>query len=721
MKHISILSILSFSLLFACTPKTGDQMAKTQPTAPAVAATAPKIPIPTGDVRKKAPTPGEAPKIQIGKANTFKLDNGLTVILVENHKLPIVSYRVFVNNDPVLEKEAAGYVQMMGELLSKGTKNKTKAQIDEDIDFIGASLNSNSHGISGECLAKHSDKFLSVFSDVLLNPSFPADELEKAKKRQQSALAQSKTDANTIAANVASVLRNGKSHPYGEIMTEESLGKITLDQVKGHYAKFFKPNISYLVVVGDITRDKAEKYARQYFGKWQKGEVEKMPYGSPRPPEKTQVDFVHKAGAVQSVINITYPVELMPGTKEAIEARLTNAVVGGYFNSRVNASLREKHGWTYGARSSLIADERIGQFTGTASVRNAVTDSSIVEFMKELNRLRNEKVPAAELQVVKNVLTGQFSQSLEQPGTVADFALNIARFGLAPDFYEKYLETLQKVSADEVQLTARKFIHPERAHILVVGNKDEVADKLKQFAADGKINFYDASGNPVKYNNAVLPADMTAEKVIEDYIRSIGGVAKIDAIKDIQRSSEINTGGPTLELKSWQKGGTKVKVETTMNGQTISKRLYDGTSGMETGMAGASRKVEGESLGDLKEQAMVCKETGYKTGGYKLTLKGIEEVNGSNAYILEVVRPDGKKSTEYYDMKTSLKVRETSTRPGQTGEPVEVTFDYFDYKETSGVMFPTRMTMTGLMPAPLTRNITEVKVNAGIDDGVFKL
>ncbi len=724
MKKFSFFTILFVLLLAACDPKTGSKMAttpaSTTPTA-AGAMKSPKIPLPTGDVRKAAPMAGDAPKIQIGKAETTKLENGLTVIVVENHKLPTVSYRLFVDNDPVTEKDAAGYVQMMGELLSKGTKTRTKAQIDESVDFIGASLNSDANGVSGNSLSKYSDKLLDLMSDVLLHPTFPAEELDKAKKREESNLASAKDDANTIARNVASVLTYGKGHPYGENMTEESLGKITLDQIKAHHSTYFKPNIAYLVIVGDISKDKAMKQAKQYFGKWQPGAVPKNNYTLPRPPEKAQVDFVAKPGAVQSVININYPVELQPGTPDVIRSRVTNAILGGYFNSRVNANLREGHGWTYGARSALTPDILVGSFSGSASVRNAVTDSSLIEFLKEMNRMRTEKVPQAELQVVKNVLAGQFAQSLEQPGTVANFALNTARYKLPADYYEKYLETLQGVTAEEVLSMAKKYIRADRAHILVVGNKDDVAERLLQFGADGKINFYDVYGNPVKVNNAVLPADMTADKVLNDYINAIGGAAKIATLTDVQMTASMKTRGPEFSIKTWQKGGNKVVVEMTMNGQMVSKQVYNGEKAMQSGMGGATEPIEGEGLGDIKEQAAFSKEVNYKSAGYKLTLKGIEDVNGSNAYVVEVERPDGKKSTEYYDMKSSLKVREMSTSTGADGQPATQTIDIGDYKEVNGVKMPHTLNITGLFPVPVKVTTTEMKANAGIDDAIFKL
>lgn len=720
MKKI-LFSIIGLALLVAaCSPKTGDKTSTTPPANTSIASKAPQIPLPTGDIRKKSPAPGTAPKVQIGNAETFKLDNGLTVIVVENHKLPKVSYRVFVDKDPVLEKEAIGYLDMTGELLSKGTKTRTKAQIDEQVDMIGASFFTDANGVNGSCLSKHTDKLLTIMADVLLNPAFPQEELDKAKKRAESNLASQKDDAGAIAGNVASILRYGKDHPYGEIMTDATLSKINLEQIKNHYNTYFKPNIAYLVVTGDVTKAQVEKQAKQYFGKWAKGEVPTHHYGIPRAPEKTQVDFVHKQGAVQSVINITYPIDLQPGTPDVIRSRVANSLLGGYFNSRLNSNLREGHGWTYGAGSSLNPDKLVGYFNASANVRNAVTDSSIIEFLKEMRRLSDEKVGKEELQVVKNVMAGNFSRSLEEPGTVATFALNTARYKLPADYYEKYLETLQNVSAEEVQAMAKKYIRPDKAHILVVGNREDVAERLKQFSVDGKVNFFDAFGNPVKLANTTLPAGLTAEQVIEDYLNAIGGRSKISEIKDMQSSATMQMRGPSFGIKISQKGGNKIAIETSMNGQAMSKEVYDGTQGFQSSM-GQTQALEGVELGDVKEQAMICKEASYKTAGYKLMLKGIEEVNGSNAFIVEVERPDGKKITEFYDSKTSLKIREVSAGTGMDGNPSVETVDMSDYKVVNGVKIPHTMTVSGVFPVPFKVNISEIKVNAGVDDAIFKM
>ncbi len=720
MKKAFFLSILSTVFLLANLSQAVCQKSGTTKVKKHVL-TAPAIPMPTGDVRKAAPQAGAAPKIQIGKAETFKLDNGLTVIVVENHKLPKVSYRVFVDYDPVLEKDAAGYVDMMGELLGKGTATRSKVQIDEATDFVGASLSSDANGVSGRCLSKHSDKLLALMSDVLLNPSFLQEEFDKSKRRAESALAQSKDDPDAIKGRVSAVLNYGKSHPYGESMTEETLAKINLDLMKNHYRTFFKPNIAYLVVVGDVTRAQAEQQAKKYFGSWVKGTVAEQTYALPAAPEKSQVDFVHKTGAVQSAFSVTYPIDLKPGKPDVIRARVANTILGAYFNSRVNANLREGHGWTYGAGTSIQPDEMVGSFRGGASVRNGVTDSSLVEFLKEMDRMRTERVGEEELQVVKNVLSGEFSRSLEEPGTAAQFALNTARYKLPADYYAKYLEALQNVTVDDVQAMAKKYIRSDRAHIVVVGDRGEVAERLKPFAPPGgQVNFYDTYGNPVAAPSSAVPAGMTAEKVIEDYINAIGGTAKIAALKDVQSVASMSMGGQQVSIKTWQKGGNKIAIEMAMGANVMSRQVFNGTQGSQISM-GQSQPLEGEPLNDMKEQAAFCKEAAYISLGHKLALKGSEDINGSPAYVLEVVRPDGKKVTEYYDIKSSLKVREVSSSTGADGEPATQTIDMTDYKAEGGVMMPHVMTLGGLFPFPVKVTLSEVKVNAGVDETVFKL
>jgi zinc protease len=722
---------IMLSLLIAvasCTPKTGEKAKEltpnpgttTAPVTPSVPmqGTAPVIPIPTGDIRASAPKAGNAPSIQIGKADTFSLTNGLKVIVVENRKLPKVSMRIFVDYKPVMERNAIGYVDMAGDMLLKGTTKRTKLQIDTETDFIGANISSDANGVSASGLSKHSEKMFDLMTDALLNPTFPQEEFEKLKKRSESALAQQKNSADAIAGNVGARLRFGSSHPYGEFMTEQTLKNIQLEQLKTHYNTYFKPNISYLVITGDMSKSKAESLAKKYLGKWVKGEIKSNNYPMPRPPEKSQVTFVDKPGAVQSVIQISYPVELAPGTDENIRARLLGTILGGYFNSRVNANLREGHGWTYGARAGLRADELIGSFTAGASVRNAVTDSAVVELLKEMQRLRDEKVSKEELQVVKNVLIGQFSRSLEEPGTVADFALTTTRLKLAPDYFEKYLTKLQGITPEEVQQAAKRYLRPDRAQILVVGNRAEVAERLKPISPTGTVNFVDVTAQPVKNINTNIPANITGQTVVADFLTAIGrdSLAKIN---DLQIITQSEARGSKYGIKKMIKKSGKFAQEFVVQDRAMGRAVYNNGAAFEVNpTTGERREIVGEQLNSLAEETAWFKEELFSNPGYQLKVQGIEELDGKPAYIVEVIHPDGRVSTHYYNVETHLKVREVSVTKTQEGATMTTITNFSDYQIVKGVKFPHAIGISGTRQA-MNMKVTEIKINAGIEDSNF--
>ncbi len=667
------------------------------------------------DFRQHAPEAGPAPKIELGKADKFTLENGLQVIVVENHKLPRVSFQLFVDVPPIEEGEYAGYTDIAGQMLNKGTTTKTKSEIDEAIDFMGASLSTSSSGMFGASLTKHKEGLLRIMSDVLLNPSFPPEEFDKIKKQTLSSLAQDKDDPNAIAANVSQVLRYGKNHPYGEVQTEKTTENITVDKCKEYYTNYFKPNISYLIVVGDISEKEARQLASEYFGKWEKGTVDDTKFGMPEMPSKTTLDFVDKAGAVQSVINITYPVDLKPNSENAIKARVMNAMLGGFFGSRLMSNLREDKGFTYGARSQLNADRLVGSFVASASVRNEVTDSSLVEFLVEMNRLRDEPISDDELEMVKSVMSGSFARSLESPQTVARFALNTARYHLPEDYYNTYLENLSKVTKEDILAMAKQYVHPKNAHILVVGNKDEVAEKLAIFSADGKVNFYDTYGNLMEEEGMSVPEGVTAATILEDYINAIGGVDKLKTVKSLKTEMAASVQGMALAMTLFQKVPNKVVMEIGMNGNLMQKSVFDGEKGQIMG-GGQTQPMPTEMEENFKATGRLFQEMYYEESGLKPELKGIEMVDGKKTFKLAIKLPDGTTQTEYYDMETNLKVRDVKVENGQTE-----TNDYSDYKEVEGIKFPHTLTITGAMPFPLKMKVQNLEINGAMEDSLFQI
>jgi len=408
--------------------------------------------------RTHAPKPGPAPIIKVGEPAAFTLANGLKVFVVQNTKLPRVSATLTIDREAIFEGDKAGMTSMAGELFRRGTTKMNKAVLDEEIDYLGATINATAWTVNGVSLKNNFPKVFGLMADIALHPSFPSDELEKIRKQELSGLAQNKEDANAIASNVVSRLVYGKDHPYGDVETEETAAKVTVDDIRNYYNTYWKPNISYLIFVGDITAEEAKKLAEDNFGGWQQGTVLDPLYKTPVPPYKTYIAVVDRSSSVQSVINIVTPIQLKPGAPDAIPSSVMNNLLGNGSSGRLYKNLREKHGFTYGAYSNIKKDKLVGNFTASASVRNEKTDSAIGEFFHEFNRIRSEAVSVADVSQTKNEMSGSFARSLESPATIASFALNVARYNLPKDYYQNYLKNLAVVDNAVVKDMALKYV-----------------------------------------------------------------------------------------------------------------------------------------------------------------------------------------------------------------------------------------------------------------------
>ncbi len=661
--------------------------------------------------RSKAPGAGPAPKIQLGEYETFTLANGLQVFLVENHKSPRVSWQLFVNRDMVSEGENIGLQSLMGSMLMTGTTTKTKTQIDESMDFIGASLTTTSKGAYASSLTKHKETTLSLMSDVILNPTFSEEELAKFKKQTISGLLSNASDPAAMSSNVRSVVTYGTAHPYGEVETEETVTTINTEMCKSFYSTYFKPNISYLIIVGDISKKEALPMVEKYFGSWVKGEVPTHAFETPKVPAQTQVDFVNKPGAVQSTISIVYPVALIPGSDDVIAASVMNAILGNSgFMARLIQNIREDKAYTYGAYSSLSTDPLIGQFYAGAEVRNEVTDSAIVQFIYEMDRLTKESVDAEELQDVKNYLNGRFARSLERPQTVARFALNTARYNLSNDYYATYLERLQAVTSEDVMRVAKKYLLTSNAHIVVVGNKAEVASKLKVFNKEGKVTYYDAFGNTVA-DVEPIPQGVTSKQVIDTYLDAIGDRTKLASIssRDITMSSSMQ--GRPLEIHSITKGSDKM-VLTVKSGEMVFQSVkISGASGKMTGMMG-DKDLSEEEVATYLEGNVIFDELALNPD--LTTLIDIEEMNGVMAYKLKV----GASKYFFYDVKTGLKVGEIETQETPNG-PVTSTSLLKDYKDVNGILVPFTI-LEDNAGQVMEMKVEKAEFGGKVSDSVFK-
>ena len=529
-------------------------------------------------------------------------------------------------------------------------------------------------------------------SDVLLHPSYPEAEIEKSRKKILSGLVSQKTDPNSISSKIGNMVKYGKNHPYGEMMTEETVNAYKRDDLVNYYNTYFKPNVSYLIIVGDISAEDAKAQAQKYFGSWGQGVVPKMKFRTPKAPAGNEIVFVPMPGAVQSVIDITYALDLVPATNEALYASVLNNILGGSgFQTRLMQNLREDKAYTYGAYSEISPDDYTGNFSAGASVRNAVTDSSITQLLLEMRRLTTEKVDENTLQIVKNIMTGQFARSLERPQTVARFAKNIEKYGLPKNFYETYLERLNAVTADNILQIAQRLLLPQNAYITVVGNKD-ILPTLLPFDKDGKPMIYNPDGS-VFVDMKPVPAGVTSSTVLQAYIKACGGEEKLSKIKTMSQKGTLDAGMAKLEMNVDMAAAQSIKMVLSMNGAPFMTQIFHDN---KLTISQMGQKMEGDE-NDILQAKIQCDplaELHLEQYGLKLHLKGIENLNGKDAYAMEVTSPNGDVSTDYYEVSSGLKLKTISIKKEGDKSMTSET-QILEYMEVDGMKFPKKIKQSG--------------------------
>ncbi|HEY0977940.1 MAG TPA: pitrilysin family protein [Flavobacteriales bacterium] len=684
--------------------------------------------------RSQVPAPGPAPVVNIGAHKSFVLKNGMRVIVVENHKLPLVSVQVRFDNPPMLQGEYAGYQDLVGELLTSGTARHSKEQLDELIDGMGAELSGTSDGLYASALKKHFPALMDLVSEVVTSATYPNAEFEKAKTRAISGIQSRSDDPDQISDVVGRVLTYGKGYPYGEPTTEKTMGKVQRAQVYAYYQYAFKPAQGYLVMVGDITEAEARAAAERAFGFWQGANltVTKDTQGRDvlkdlgtitvveRGPEARgvrQVCFVDRPGSAQSVVRVLFPVDLKPNDPMALHAQVMNTILGGgVFNARLMQNLREDKAYTYGAYSNLDADRYCGSFSAGCSVRNSVTDSAVTELMFELEHLQQMGVTAEELSLSKNYMAGSFGRSLEDPRTIARFALNTYLNGLPADHYATYLQRLEKVTAADVQAAAQSFLKPDNASILVVGDKAEVGNKLAPLSFTRAVVYYDINGDVYRENAEMPPAGVTAQTVMDAYLAAIGGKDAAAKVKDLRREYSASMQGMALTMVESQAPG-KYAMELRTGDMVLEKTVFDGQRGSGIGMEGTKELVDTE-LSDARKNTFIFPELHYAELDQRGVANGVLDINGRRAYRVVVDNADGNTFTEYYDAENGLKLRKVENQATEQGT-FQVVTDYSDYKPVDGIRFPHTIRQNAGMD--ITFTLQKIAVNKGVPPSVFKV
>ena len=660
--------------------------------------------------RTKSPAPGKAPLIQVASPVKFTLANGLQVFVVKNTKLPKVTATLALDVDGFKEGDKAGLADMSGQLLKRGTATKSKAELDEAVEFLGGSLSTSSQSASASSLKNNFPKLMELMAEVILHPALNADELEKVRKQTISGIESNKDDADAISNNVMKKLVYGANHAFGEITTTKTVNAIKVEDVKNFIKTYWIPNNAYLIFVGDIDPANAKALAEKSFGTWAKGSFTQPVYEKPAIPNTTYVAIVDRPASVQSVVAIASTVNLTKGSPNDIPSNVMNNILGGGFSGRLFANLREKHGFTYGAYSSISPSKQIGIFSAEASVRNEKTDSSIQEILNELNTIRNSKVGDTELSRMKNYLAGGFARSLESPNTIAKFALSIAVNHLPEDYYQKYLTNLAAVDAQKVQEVATALLNPARMHIVIVGNAKQIAKGLEKY---GPIKYFDIEGNEVAAPTEVkADASLTPAALMEKVIAAIGSKDAIANVKDVQLKGTASLMGQSLEMKQTIVMPGNSVTTMSMGGMAIMKQsVVDGKYSIS--QQGQEAPITDDLKEGLDESATLVPEQLFLTKGYGIKIVGGEKVNGIDAIDVELTTPSKKVSHRFYDAKTFLLVKTAKSEevPGR-GTVTQQQF-YSGYQTINGVQIPAEM-LIDMGQMKINVKYTDIKMNQGL-------
>lgn len=640
--------------------------------------------------RSKQPVPGPAPEINLSEPIVFSLSNGLKVMIVENKKLPRASASLVIDNPPVFEGPKAGVSELLGSLLGEGTTTISKDDFNEEVDFLGASISYSSQGANASSLSRYFKRILTLLAEGVIHPKFTQEEFEKKRDLLIDGIKSGEKSTANIARRVEKALAYGLNHPYGEFVTEESVQRVSLSDVSLFYDTYYKPNNAYLVIVGDVDEKEMKKTVKKLFKNWKATNKISSSFPTPKNASAIEIDFVNMPNAVQSEITVQNIVNLTMKDEDYFPALIANKILGGGGEARLFLNLREDKGYTYGSYSRIGNDKNtVSRFRANASVRNAVTDSAVVEILREVEKIRINPVSDDELANAKAKYIGDFVLALEKPSTIARYALNIETEGLSKDYYKNYLTKINAVTKEDVRRVAQKYFKVDLAKIVVTGKASEVLENLEKMTFKGKpisVNYYDKFGKPSsRPEKSNIPDGVTAKTILNDYLDAIGGTKLVKSVRSLvitYEGSAMESSITSEEKKTADKNAQVFSINgNPMMTMVVTKKEAFSKQG------GQKMSLPQPMAIDLKNSVGIFPEIDFIENP-KTTLVGVEEVDGKEAYKIQI-SGDVVSFEFFYDVASGLKVKESSTT-NMGGQSQKQDSMLSDYQAFEGILFPTK-------------------------------
>lgn len=668
--------------------------------------------------RSIVPESGPTPEIFFGKPQTFTLDNGLTVMVVENNKLPRASASLSFDNPLIFEGEIAGVSSILAEMIGNGTQSISKEDFIEEVDFMGASLNITGSGAFAGSLKRYFPRVLELMSQAVLEPLFTQEEFDNQKNLIKESLKTSEKDVSTAANRVQNFITYGASHPNGEFVSQASLDKASFNDAVDFYNNFSSPNNAYLVILGDIEFEEIKEKVTELFNSWESKEVDANSFPEPKNPDETEVIFVDMPNGVQSVVTVINTIDFNKKQADYFPALVATRILGGGGAGRLFNNLREDKGWTYGSYSSISESYKTkGLILAQAQVKNEVTDSAAVELLVELDKMRNKLVTDEELMSTKAKYTGNFVMSLENPATIAGFARNIITQDLPEDYYNSFLENINNVTKQDVQNAAQKYFSTNKTRIFITGKGSEILEKIEGIEFNGKklkVRYFDQYGSETPRPDYSVSDDVTAESVINKYIKSIGGTEKLKSVSSIEIKATANLQGTVLEMYSLKNNQNQSLMTMTAMGMTLVKSVFNKYQGYNE-VNGQRIPLSDEELEQAIINSALFSELNFDLGSIELV--GTSVVNEEKAYEIKIT--DNK--SVFYSAETGLKLKEFESQEVD-GNLITGEVFYKEYKEVDGILIPSEINQVSAsipVPGGLTFKTSIIKLNVKTSDSDF--
>ncbi len=662
--------------------------------------------------QKPEPLPGK--EFTFPEYRESKLSNDIKVFIIEDHEQPTFAFRILIPGGSAFDGDKPGLAELTAEMLTKGAGKMTALEIAQKLDGVGASLEINANPdyftITGSCILKHIPTLMEVFSQVVLNPTFPKDEFEKLKKRVISAIKNEKSRALNLASALSKKIVYGEKHPYGKRKTEEIIDRITLEDVKSFYNKYFKPDFATLVVTGDVKEKEIISVYNKYLGNWKKGNLRPLVI-PPTQPEPLGVYFVNRPASVQSSIIVATPtVEITNPDYEALD--VAASIMGSGFAGRLFRTLRETYSFTYTPFGYQTSSKFANRFACGAEVRNPVTDSAIEVIKEQLHLLATEPPSEEELNRIKKVKVGSYLMSFEDAEFVASLIQNAHFNGKPISYLKDYPKIINQLTPYDIQKVAKKYMHPDKAYIVVVG-APEVKEKLEKF---GKIFEYDLDLNPLSGEKAKLePVGIKGEEIIAKYLESRGGKEFLESVKTlvVEGNAQLSFQGQTLNGKIVTKIKSPLKKYELVDFGMFQSEVWHNSDKTWAKVQGQVEELKFKESDKNIFDIAINKDIDLLTKYFKVDVLGKQ--NGK--ILAKFTTPRGFESTAYFDEKTFLIDKIEGTEESPQG-PIPVTSSFQKWEKVGNFLFPVKITTTNPMFNIEVENT--IQINVELDESIFE-